>query len=162
MDWGSIGVEAFLAGGYLAALGGLSLWGVHRLEFLRRYRDVPRAQVHAAPPAGLLPSVTVQLPIFDERTVAAELIDACARLDWPRDRLEIQVLDDSCDETRAIVDARAAHWRGAGVDVAVLRRERRDGFKAGALAAGLRAARGELIAVFDADFTPAPDFLQRI
>jgi cellulose synthase/poly-beta-1,6-N-acetylglucosamine synthase-like glycosyltransferase len=158
----SIGVESLFAGGYLTVLGGLGLWGVHRLEFLRRYRALPAAAVNATAHAAELPVVTVQLPIFDERTVAAQLIDACARLDWPRDRLEIQVLDDSRDETCAIVDARAAHWRGTGLDVQVLRRERRDGYKAGALAAGLRAARGELIAVFDADFTPAPDFLRRL
>lgn len=144
---------------YLGALALLSLWGLHRLEFLRWYRRAPQA---ARDSGGELPLVTVQLPVYNERTVVAALIDACARLDWPRERLEIQVLDDSGDETRSIVDERAANWRAAGVDVRVLRRAERTGYKAGALAAGLQAARGELIAVFDADFAPDPGFLRRL
>jgi len=161
MGAGGIPAEALLAGGYLGVLGALSVWGVHRLEFLRRFLRLGSAPHTATRDGGSLPFVTVQLPLFDERTVAAQLVDACAQLDWPRERFELQVLDDSQDETRALVDERAAHWRARGVDVRVLRRARREGFKAGALAAGLRAARGELIAVFDADFTPAPDFLRR-
>ena len=105
--------------------------------------------------------VTVQLPIYNERYVAERVIDAAAALDWPRDRLRIQVLDDSDDETVAIVSARVASWRGRGLDITHLRREVRGGYKAGALAAGLAATDAELIAIFDADFLPAPDFLRR-
>lgn len=111
-------------------------------------------------PAGPPPFVTVQLPLYNERLVAGRAIDALCRLRWPADRLEIQVLDDSEDETRGLVDARAALWRARGCDIAVLRRPAREGFKAGALAMGLEQARGEAIAIFDADFLPAPDFLE--
>jgi len=109
-----------------------------------------------------LPVVTVQLPLYNERYVVRRLIDAVAALEYPRDRLEIQVLDDSTDETTAIAQARAAFWRERGVDIRVLHRSDRSGFKAGALAWGLQQARGELIAVFDADFCPRPDFLLRV
>jgi cellulose synthase/poly-beta-1,6-N-acetylglucosamine synthase-like glycosyltransferase len=152
-------IASMLAFAYLATLAALSLWGLHRLEFLRRFRSAPAAGGLAR---SELPCVTVQLPVYNERTVVAALIDACARLDWPRGRLEIQVLDDSSDETCAVVDERAAHWRAQGIDVRVLRRTDRSGYKAGALAAGLEAARGEWIAIFDADFAPAPDFLRRL
>lgn len=162
MDTSSIQAAGWLVAGYVGALGALALWGLHRLEFLRRFRSAASRASAARVADGELPVVTVQLPVYNERTVAAGSIDACARLDWPRERLELQVLDDSTDETRAIVDERAAHWRAAGLDVRVLRRAERTGYKAGALAAGLRAARGELIAVFDADFTPARDFLRRL
>jgi hypothetical protein len=106
--------------------------------------------------------VTVQLPLFDEATVAARLIRAVGELDWPRERLEVQILDDSTDETRAICDAEAARLCAAGIDVAVLRRPDRTGFKAGALAFGLERASGELVCVFDADFIPPRDFLRRL
>ena len=89
-----------------------------------------------------LPVVTVQLPIYNERYVVRRLIDAVAALEYPRDRLEIQVLDDSTDETTVIAQARAAFWRERGVDIRVLHRSDRSGFKAGALAWGLQQARG--------------------
>lgn len=108
-----------------------------------------------------LPVVTVQLPIYNEHLVAATVIDSCASFDWPADRLEIQVLDDSTDDTAAIVDERAAHWRARGIDVRVVRRSTRSGFKAGALAHGASVARGEFHALFDADFQPHADFLRR-
>ena len=108
-----------------------------------------------------LPRVTVQLPLFNEPAVCARIVDAAVALQWPRERFEVQILDDSTDDTTAIVAARAAVARAAGVDVVVLRRPRRSGFKAGALAHGLTRASGDLVAVFDADFCPAPDFLLR-
>lgn len=108
-----------------------------------------------------LPPVTVQLPIFNERYVARRAIEAACQLDYPRDRIEIQVLDDSTDDTSAIIDEAVAAARDAGHRVCVLRRSERTGYKAGALAAGLTTATGELVAVFDADFVPAPDFLRR-
>jgi cellulose synthase/poly-beta-1,6-N-acetylglucosamine synthase-like glycosyltransferase len=114
------------------------------------------------PPALIdCPIVTVQVAIYNERYVAERIVDAVCRLDWPRDRLEIQILDDSTDATREIVAARVARWRAAGFNVAQLCRSNRAGYKAGALSAGLAVARGEFIAIFDADFAPPPDFLRR-
>src|SRR5262245_14813039 len=106
------------------------------------------------------PMVTIQLPIYNEYYVAGRLIDDVARMDYPADRLEIQVLDDSTDDTRAVVADLVAKWREKGVDIAHIRREGRAGYKAGALRHGLEIARGELIAIFDADFVPRPDFLR--
>jgi cellulose synthase/poly-beta-1,6-N-acetylglucosamine synthase-like glycosyltransferase len=106
------------------------------------------------------PYVTVQLPIYNELYVAGRLIDAVAKFDYPADRLEIQVLDDSTDETAAIVSARVEIWRARGVTIEQIRRDNRSGFKAGALEHGLAQARGELVAIFDADFVPRPDFLR--
>jgi cellulose synthase/poly-beta-1,6-N-acetylglucosamine synthase-like glycosyltransferase len=106
-----------------------------------------------------LPPVTVQVPVYNEFHVVERVIDAVAALDYPQDRLQIQILDDSTDETTRLAQARAAFHRERGVDIAVLRRSERDGFKAGALAWGLSHARGEYTAIFDADFFPHPDFL---
>lgn len=108
-----------------------------------------------------LPAVTIQLPIYNELYVVERLIDAAVALDWPRDHLQIQVLDDSDDETTAIAQARVDYHRRRGVNIALYRRTHRDGFKAGALAEGLKSATGDYIAIFDADFVPPRDFLQR-
>lgn len=107
------------------------------------------------------PRVTVQLPVYNELYVVERLINAAAALDWPRERLQIQVLDDSDDETTAIAQARTDYFRRRGMDIALIRRADRSGFKAGALAAGLARARGEFLAIFDADFIPPRDFLKR-
>ncbi|HEY77130.1 MAG TPA: glycosyltransferase [Thermoflexia bacterium] len=136
---------------------GLNGWILTVLYWRHRRRSCPTPAV----PRDQLPTVTVQLPLYNEAHVAARLIDAAAALEYPRDRLEIQVLDDSTDETVRIVDSRVAFHRQHGVDIRVLRRSERDGFKAGALARGLKEARGEFIAIFDADFCPRPDFLLR-
>ena len=122
---------------------------------------VVRHRDDVAPTPAEAPVVTVQLPVYNERYVAARVVDAACRLRWPRERLEVQVLDDSTDETSRIVDDAARAWRGRGVDVKVVRRADRAGYKAGALANGLALARGDAIAVFDADFVPPPDFLER-
>jgi glycosyltransferase involved in cell wall biosynthesis len=106
--------------------------------------------------------VTIQLPLYNEATVAVRLLQAVAKMDYPRDRFEIQVLDDSTDETRRLVDLEAAKLRDAGVDAVVVRRSGRVGYKAGALDAGLKVAKGEIVAIFDADFIPQPDFLRRL
>jgi cellulose synthase/poly-beta-1,6-N-acetylglucosamine synthase-like glycosyltransferase len=148
------------AGSQLLLLG----YASHRWLLLWRRWRAPRSG-RPAPPAsrdpGAWPSVTVQLPLYNEQAVAARLIGAAGALDYPRDRLEIQVLDDSTDGTRAIAAAAAGRLREQGVRVEVLHRRRRAGFKAGALAAGLARARGDLVAVFDADFVPPSDFLRR-
>ncbi|HKW08209.1 MAG TPA: glycosyltransferase [Candidatus Dormibacteraeota bacterium] len=119
----------------------------------------------ASPPEGLddiATRVCVQLPIFNERYVAERVIDAVCAMEWPHDRLEVQVLDDSDDETIAIVARRVAHWRRRGVEINHIRRGSREGFKAGALAHGLARTDAPFIAIFDADFAPQPDFLRRI
>ncbi len=107
------------------------------------------------------PRVTVQLPIYDELYVVERLIDAAAALDWNRERLQIQVLDDSDDETTQIAQARVEYHRKRGMDITLVRRTNRTGFKAGALAEGMKSASGEFIAVFDADFVPPQDFLKK-
>ncbi len=116
---------------------------------------------HRAVARGSEPRVCVQVPIFNERYVAERVLDAVCELDWPRDRFEVQVLDDSDDETVSIVARRAAHWRRRGVTVTHVRRGSRDGFKAGALAHGMTLTDSPFIAIFDADFVPPSDFLCR-
>ena len=128
---------------------------VHLYYKHRRVRPVPRGAF------GEWPVVTVQLPVFNERYVVERLIRAVANMDYPRDRLEIQVLDDSTDETTAIAARCVDELRRSGVDIALIHRGVRTGYKAGALAEGLRVARGEFIAIFDADFLPPPEFLKR-
>uniref|UniRef100_A0A7C4KHX9 Glycosyltransferase n=1 Tax=Anaerolinea thermolimosa TaxID=229919 RepID=A0A7C4KHX9_9CHLR len=108
------------------------------------------------------PSVLVQLPIYNERFVVERLIDSATALDYPRDRLIIQVLDDSTDQTNLIAEARVNFHRERGVNIQYLHRNNRTGFKAGALAEGLHHASGDLVAIFDADFIPPADFLKRL
>lgn len=107
------------------------------------------------------PRVTVQLPIYNEWYVAGRLVEAAAGLDYPRGLIEIQVLDDSTDETAQLVAAKVDELRAQGVKIVHMHRDERRGFKAGALAEGLSTARGDFVAVFDADFLPSPDFLRR-
>jgi len=126
-------------------------------------RHAPPALRATSPLAwgGVTRSVCIQVPIYNERYVAERVIDAVCAIDWPRDRLEVQVLDDSDDETVQIVGRRVAAWRRRGLEVSHLRRDTREGFKAGALAFGLTRTSAELIAIFDADFVPPRDFLRR-
>ncbi|HEX8428305.1 cellulose synthase family protein [Hymenobacter sp.] len=107
------------------------------------------------------PRVTVQLPIYNEVFVVERLLDTCALLDYPADKLHLQVLDDSTDETVGLIAARVAHYRARGLRIDHVRRPTREGFKAGALRYGLELTNGEFIAIFDADFVPEPDFLRR-
>lgn len=150
-----------LGSAYAFVVTALCVHGAHRYVHawrFARHRNVPPAM---ASWHGPLPSVTVQLPVFNERDVVGRLVDAVAALDWPRERLQIQLLDDSTDDTASCAAAAIARARASGIEVEVLHRHDRVGFKAGALSAGLRSARGEFIAIFDADFSPAPDFLRR-
>ena len=105
--------------------------------------------------------VTVQLPLYNEPYVTERLIDAVCALDYPKNFLEIQVIDDSNDETIEIVDKVSAKWEKLGINIKVIRREDRSGFKAGALKHALEIAKGEFIAIFDADFIPSIDFLRK-
>ncbi|EOD10206.1 family 2 glycosyl transferase [Emiliania huxleyi CCMP1516] len=108
------------------------------------------------------PTVCVQLPMYNERAVAARSIGAACSLRWPREAFEVQVLDDSTDRlVAALVDETAAAWRARGVRCSVIRRERRDGYKAGALELGRKRTSAEFLAMFDADFVPDDDFLHR-
>ncbi|MEL7005183.1 MAG: cellulose synthase family protein [Bacteroidota bacterium] len=107
------------------------------------------------------PAVTVQLPVYNEKYVVERLIDAVCQFDYPANLLEIQVLDDSTDETVDIIAAKVKAWQDKGVDVKHVRREGREGFKAGALQYGLDNSKGDYIAIFDADFLPKKDFLKR-
>ena len=144
---------------YLVTLFGLVLYGSNAYVMVVAHQRHGR-EARAAPPLSEpLPFVTVQLPLFNERYVAARLVRAVAGLDYPADRLEIQVLDDSTDDTAQIVAGVVAEVRERGIQVAHCRRAVRAGFKAGALAEGLATARGEFIAIFDADFVPPRDFL---
>ena len=145
---------------YVIAALFLALYGANGLLLTWIYWRVRRRRP-AEPPLTTVPMVTVQLPIYNEMHVVERLIDAVAQLDYPPDRLQIQVLDDSTDETTAIAQARVDYHRARGVDIVLVRRQGREGFKAGALAHGLCSARGEIIAIFDADFVPPPDFLRR-
>ncbi|MEN8928726.1 MAG: cellulose synthase family protein, partial [Flavobacteriales bacterium] len=106
-----------------------------------------------------IPMVTVQLPVYNELYVIERLIDCCAQFNYPADKLEIQVLDDSTDETVEIISKRVAHWKNQGVDIHHIQRPERVGFKAGALDYGMNICKGEFIAIFDADFVPEKDFL---
>lgn len=107
------------------------------------------------------PAVTVQLPVFNEMYVMERLIDTVAHFDYPQGKLEIQVLDDSTDETLDISRNKVNEWQKKGIDIHLITRKERKGFKAGALQEGLKTAKGEFIAIFDADFVPPPDFLKQ-
>jgi cellulose synthase/poly-beta-1,6-N-acetylglucosamine synthase-like glycosyltransferase len=151
---GLLGVLHFLA------VAGLAIYGVNAyvmvLTHWRHRRDAERRRALPDP----LPTVTVQLPLYNERYVATRLLDAVSAFDYPRDRLEIQVLDDSTDETTGILAPIVDRLRARGLDVVHRHRRVRTGFKAGALAEGLTTARGEFVAIFDADFVPPPGFLK--
>ena len=108
-----------------------------------------------------VPMVTIQLPIYNEKYVIERLIDAVAAFDYPKDRMEIQVLDDSTDETVEITARKVEATKAKGIDIVHVRRDDRQGFKAGALAEGMKTAKGEFLAIFDADFVPKKDFLLR-
>src|SRR5262249_10517037 len=140
-----------------------SLYGLHRYWILylyyRYYKWAPPRTTPAVTAAW--PVVTIQLPVYNERYVVERLIDSVCALDYPRERMEIQVLDDSQDDTREIAAAKVRAMRAQGFDIAYLHRSNREGYKAGALQAGLTVARGEFIAIFDADFMPPADFLRK-
>src|SRR5881398_794005 len=146
---------------YLSVLVGLSAYGVHRYFIIYLFlKNRKRAPV----PAGRfeqLPVVTVQLPIFNEVYVVERLLRAVSKLDYPRDRLQIQVLDDSTDDTQEITTDCAAELRERGFDVELIHRVDRTGFKAGALERGLATARGEFVCILDADFVPPPHLLRK-
>jgi cellulose synthase/poly-beta-1,6-N-acetylglucosamine synthase-like glycosyltransferase len=138
----------------LAAYGGHRYWLVY-LYYKHKKNKTTEPGAHFAE----LPRVTVQLPIFNEQYVVDRLLDAVCRLDYPKDKLDIQLLDDSTDETVEVARLLVERYAALGHPVVYLHRENREGYKAGALEAGLKTAKGEFVAIFDADFVPPPDFL---
>ena len=155
---------------YLSALTALFIYGlncwflllVYRLNYRkagRKHQQIKDAFYQSAPSTPW-PYVTIQLPIYNERYVVERLIASVCRIDYPERLLQIQVLDDSTDDTVAVAAAMVEKMKSKGVDIVHVRRKNRDGFKAGALRDGLKTAKGSLIAVFDADFIPASDFLK--
>ena len=153
--------ETLVLATYFFILIILAGYGWHRYYLVYTYvKNRDKVPV----PAGsfdTLPRVTIQLPIYNEMYVADRLIDAVVKMDYPRELLEIQVLDDSTDDTSSIAELSVRRAANQGVDITYLHRTDRTGYKAGALEAGMKVAKGEFIAIFDADFVPSTDFLHR-
>lgn len=152
---------------YVFAMGFILLYSMSQLHLAyvyKRFQKKGKAEHEELPvhkPQEEWPFVTIQLPIFNEMYVIERLIDAIAKFDYPKDRFEIQVLDDSNDETVEITAKKVAEVRAAtGLNIVQVRRPDRVGFKAGALSYGLQTAKGEFVAIFDADFLPPADFLR--
>ncbi|GAA5481659.1 cellulose synthase family protein [Haloferula sargassicola] len=146
---------------YLLVLIGLAGYGAHRLTIVYLYLRHARRRPEPARRFAELPLVTIQLPVFNELHVVDRLLESVAALDYPQDKLQIQVLDDSTDETTAICEAGVARLVERGFDAQLIHRVDRTGFKAGALEHGTRQAKGEFLFILDADFVPNPDVLQR-
>ena len=145
---------------YFLVLVVLASYGLHRYYLVYSYMLHRKNVPGPPPPIAQWPRVTVQLPIYNERYVIERLVDAVARFDYPRELLDIQVLDDSTDETQQVARACVERYQALGVPIRYLHRDHREGYKAGALAEGLASASGEFVAIFDADFLPGPDFLR--
>ena len=145
---------------YFVILGILSIYGLHRYDMIRTYFKYRKnATQQPSTRFEVLPRVTIQLPIYNERYVVERLIDEVTKIEYPRELLQIQVLDDSTDDTHAHAEALCERYEALGFSIEYLHRTDRQGFKAGALAEGLKTATGEFVAVFDADFIPPADFL---
>jgi cellulose synthase/poly-beta-1,6-N-acetylglucosamine synthase-like glycosyltransferase len=144
---------------YTLLLAVVSLFGLHRYALVFLYWRHRKKTPTPAGRFGVLPRVTIQLPMYKERFVARRIIEKTCEIDYPRDRLQIQVLDDSTDDTKDIAAAAVAEMQARGFDMEYIHRDDRTGFKAGALANGMKTATGEFIAIFDADFVPRPSFL---
>src|ERR1700719_2207665 len=145
---------------YLAVLIGLSAYGVHRYFIIYLFLKNRKRKAEPVCQFTQLPRVTMQLPIFNEIYVVERLLRSVSELDYPRELLQIQVLDDSTDDTRDVTASCARELRQRGFDVQLIHRVDRTGFKAGALAAGLESAEGEFVCILDADFVPRRDLLR--
>jgi cellulose synthase/poly-beta-1,6-N-acetylglucosamine synthase-like glycosyltransferase len=154
--------ETLTLAAYFFVLIILAVYGWHRYYLVYLYLKHKDREPRTGPALDPLPVVTIQLPLYNEMYVADRLIDAVCRIEYPRDRLEVQVLDDSTDETQSIAELAARRFAAQGIDVKYYHRADRAGYKAGALEAGLKVARGEFIGIFDADFIPTRDFLIRL
>lgn len=136
-----------------------SLSQLHLTWYYKRKKSPPREYAVFDPSNA--PRVTIQLPVYNEMYVVERLLEAVVNFDYPADSIEIQILDDSTDQTTGIIAAKIKTLTGTGLDISHIRRNTRDGFKAGALQRGLEIAKGEFLAIFDADFLPEPDFLKQ-
>ena len=154
--------EGTLLGLYFACMALLAVYGLHRFFLVILYLRHRPSGPGAPRPLESYPRLTIQIPLYNEIYVAGRIIDAACALDYPGDRLEIQILDDSTDETRELCRRKVREHRDRGIQIRHLHRSSRQGFKAGALENGLRVATGEFVAIFDADFLPPPDFARRI
>ena len=146
---------------YFLALGYLFLYSLGQLHLTLKYLKYNKSVTPPPPKLIDFPRVTIQLPVYNEKYVIKRLIDSVCQINYPKDLLEIQVLDDSDDETTAIAEERIDFYQNQGIDIKLMRRPERISFKAGALAYGLERAKGEFIAIFDADFLPARNFLEK-
>jgi cellulose synthase/poly-beta-1,6-N-acetylglucosamine synthase-like glycosyltransferase len=151
--------ETFTLSAYFFVLIILAVYGWHRYYLVYLYMKHRNNGPQAGAALDPVPVVTIQLPLYNEMYVADRLVESVAAIDYPRDRLEIQVLDDSTDETRSIAELAVRRFAAQGFDIKYFHRSDRRGFKAGALEAGLKVARGEFVAIFDADFIPPANFL---
>jgi cellulose synthase/poly-beta-1,6-N-acetylglucosamine synthase-like glycosyltransferase len=154
-------LEFGILGLYFFTLVILAVLGLHRYIMIYLYRRNRDNKALPVAPPERLPHVTVQLPIYNEMYVVERLVDSVCALRYPKDRLEIQVLDDSTDETAPVAQAAVDRYREQGFDIHYLHRQDRKGFKAGALDAGLEVAKGEFVLIFDADFVAPPDYLEQ-
>jgi cellulose synthase/poly-beta-1,6-N-acetylglucosamine synthase-like glycosyltransferase len=146
---------------YMSVLIGLSAYGIHRYVIIYLFLKYRKRAVLPAGHFHDLPRVTMQLPIFNEVYVVERLLRSVSEIDYPKDRLQIQVLDDSTDDTRALTASCVAELQGRGFNVELIHRTDRTGFKAGALETGLASAQSEFVCILDADFVPQPDLLKR-
>ena len=147
---------------YFGILAILSVYGLHRFDTIHTYfKHRRKATAEPLHSFEQLPRVTIQLPLYNERYVLERLIDETIKMDYPRDLLQIQVLDDSTDDTHSFAEALCERYATMGYPIVYHHRTNREGFKAGALQEGLKTATGEFVAVFDADFIPPTDFLTR-
>ena len=146
---------------YFIVLLVLAMYGFHRYWLVYDYFQYSKNVPPPPPPVTNWPRVTVQLPIFNERYVFERLTEAVARFDYPKELLDVQVLDDSTDETQEVARACVERHAAQGMPIVYIHRTNREGYKAGALENGLKIAKGEFVAIFDADFIPEPDFLRR-
>jgi cellulose synthase/poly-beta-1,6-N-acetylglucosamine synthase-like glycosyltransferase len=146
---------------YFIILVILAVYGLHRYWLVYDYYKYRKNVPGPAPEVKEWPRVTIQLPIFNERYVIERLVEAVSRFDYPHELLDVQVLDDSTDETQQVARACVDRHAAAGMPITYIHRTNREGYKAGALENGLKTSRGEFVAIFDADFIPEPDFLRR-
>ena len=146
---------------YFIVLFILALYGLHRYWLVYDYYAYRKNVPAQPPPVTEWPRVTIQLPIYNERYVIERLVEAISRFDYQTELLDVQVLDDSTDETQQVARNCVERFAAQGMPITYIHRGNREGYKAGALENGLKSAKGEFVAIFDADFVPAPDFLQR-
>ncbi|MCO6499425.1 MAG: glycosyltransferase family 2 protein [Vicingus serpentipes] len=154
-------MELILVVIYTLALSFVFLYSIVQINLVYNYLTQPKKIIPNAFKEEDLPLVTVQLPLYNELYVVERLIDAVAQFDYPKDKLEIQLLDDSNDETINIVASKVKEYQSKGFHIYQYKRTSRTGFKAGALIEGTKIAKGEFIAIFDADFLPDPQFLRK-